>query len=81
MFSALILVCSIESGYITQNCIELNDEWGPYNTEENCIIRLKQIEKEFLNDPIFNFYIFSQLSFPDSVGMKRQCKKDNSIDA
>lgn len=76
MFEALFVVCALESGITTDTCIELTDTWGPYRTEENCQIRLNQIE----NNPLFNFYIFSQLGFPDYImPIISECIPDNSV--
>lgn len=82
MFGALIIVCVLENGITTDKCIELADTWGPYRTEENCQIRLNHIENEIENNPLFNFYIFSRLGFPDYITqIISECIPDNSENA
>ena len=46
MLKALVLVCVIQSTALGEQCIVFEDKWGPYNTEENCQIRVKQMGEE-----------------------------------
>ena len=42
MFTAMVLACAIGSTDIGQ-CIEATDEWGPYDTREECMMRVHQM--------------------------------------
>ena len=48
MFQAFVIACatSINLGIDMDSCLRFNDSWGPYKTEENCIIRSKQMYTE-----------------------------------
>lgn len=46
MLKALILVSILESTTSGEQCIFFEDEWGPYNTEDNCQIRVNQMGEE-----------------------------------
>lgn len=48
MFHAFILACSasISSQVDWDTCLVFGDSWGPYRTEENCLIRSRQMVLE-----------------------------------
>ena len=48
MFNAFVIACAttITSEVNWDTCIRFNDSWSPYKTEENCIIRSKQMYTE-----------------------------------
>jgi hypothetical protein len=58
MFDAIVLVCAINSTYGIQlnSCISLNDQWGPYYTEENCNIRATQMVDDIINSELNPFF-------------------------
>lgn len=47
MLKAIILVCVVQSS--VELCLEFEDDWGPYNTEENCQIRVNQMGRELFD--------------------------------
>lgn len=82
MFEVLIIICALENGITTNKCIDLTDTWGPYRTEENCQIRLNQMENEIKNNPLIDFYVFSNLGFPEYiVPVVTTCISDNQESA
>lgn len=46
MFKATILVC-----LLSQDCIELVDNRGPYDAEEACKARVSEMFKDFMSTP------------------------------
>jgi len=40
MFHAILLICVIGDA---DNCIALHDQWGPYQTKEECVERIYQM--------------------------------------
>lgn len=44
MFKALVLAC-----FITQNCVELQDNRGPYKTEIECKARVAEMISDFVS--------------------------------
>lgn len=44
MFEAIIIVCNI----MFQNCVQLNDTFGPYPTKQDCFDRLVVMERGVL---------------------------------
>ena len=40
MFTAMVLACAVG---MTDVCIEATDEWGPYESEELCLMRVHQM--------------------------------------
>lgn len=45
MFHAFIIACAASASFeIDQSrCVMIEDMWGPYKTEENCMIRVDQM--------------------------------------
>jgi hypothetical protein len=80
MFEAFVIVCATTLSYgINQNsCFPLNDEWGPYKTEENCSIRANQMSEEILRgelNPYF-FELYQSLGVPiDLLYAEGHCEK------
>lgn len=74
MFEAFVVVCAVSANLeIDQNnCMFLYDEWGPYNTEENCMIRTDQMVDETLNSEM-NFYISKLLGYPIFLHAQSYC--------
>ena len=62
MFSAFVIVCAatLNSEVDWDTCTRYNDSWGPYKTEENCIIRSRQMHTEItagsLKDVVFLYF-------------------------
>tara|TARA_R100000005_G_C4904043_1_gene144851 strand:+ start:147 stop:353 length:207 start_codon:yes stop_codon:yes gene_type:complete len=42
MFTAMVLACAIGSAS-PDTCIEATDEYGPYKTREECVMRVHQM--------------------------------------
>ena len=42
MFTAMVLACAIGS-VDASTCIEATDEYGPYKTREECVMRVHQM--------------------------------------
>jgi hypothetical protein len=40
MFTAMVLACAIG---MTNTCVEATDELGPYETKEQCVMRVHQM--------------------------------------
>ena len=74
MFEAFILVCAVSVNMeIDQtSCIIFQDDWGPYNTEENCNIRTSQMVDETLNGEM-NLYISKLLGYPTFLYAQPYC--------
>jgi hypothetical protein len=45
MFKAMVLVCLMVTP-TSERCAVVEDEWGPYNTIENCNIRVNQMSQD-----------------------------------
>lgn len=78
MFQAFVLVCAAASNLKVDysNCMLLEDNWGPYITQENCDIRTAQIMDEVLNSEM-NYYITAMLGYPDLLYVEGQCTTNN----
>ncbi|MDA1317399.1 MAG: hypothetical protein O3B87_05265 [bacterium] len=62
MFKAFVVVCVASTNQIYYNtCIQVNDTWGPYVTEEDCRIRSEEMVYQILygeiNTIIIEMYI------------------------
>ena len=80
MFHAFLLICAVDSYGNEGSCVTINDNWGPYRTEEHCEIRSEQILVEIFEDPFLNFYVGEQLNFAPEVIYDFICIKDEKID-
>lgn len=47
MFTAMILAC-----LVTQECIKLEDDRGPYKTEVECKARAAEMMQDFISAPV-----------------------------
>lgn len=76
MFSAFVIACatSINLGIDMDSCLRYNDSWGPYKTEENCIIRSKQMHKE-IAEGVLKEYVFIDLGNPSGIIVQGFCEK------
>lgn len=76
MFSAFAIACaaSVNLGVDFDSCLRYNDQWGPYKTEENCVIRSKQMHKE-ITEGILKKYVFLDLKNPDHIIAVSFCEK------
>jgi hypothetical protein len=63
MFEAFVIVCAatLAQEIDRNSCMQLNDSWGPYRTEENCDIRSRQMVDEVINGDL-NPVLFSMYS-------------------
>lgn len=43
MFKAVLLICLMGKPEGMENCMELHDQWGPYETKELCVKRIYQM--------------------------------------
>lgn len=68
MFNAFVIACAttIASEVNWDTCIRFNDSWGPYKTEENCIIRSKQMYNEITEKRLKDI---TMLYFENSEGL------------
>jgi hypothetical protein len=46
MFKAFVIVCILVSPQVGEQCQPFEDTWGPYNTFENCSIRVDQMAED-----------------------------------
>ena len=76
MFSAFVMACatSVSLGVDMDSCLRYNDSWGPYRTEENCIIRSKQMHKE-IAEGVLKEYVFIDLGSPEGIIVQGFCEK------
>ena len=76
MFSAFVIACaaSINLGVDFDSCLRYNDQWGPYKTEENCVIRSKQMHKE-ITEGVLKEIVFLDLGNPEHMIVKGFCEK------
>jgi hypothetical protein len=53
MLKAFVVVCVVQS--YAEQCLLFEDDWGPYTTEENCMIRVNQMGRELFENmsPVF----------------------------
>ena len=74
MFEAFIIVCAVSANMKIDdsNCLALQDDWGPYITNENCNIRTDQMIDETLNGEM-NYYISALLGYPPFLYAKGYC--------
>jgi hypothetical protein len=50
MFKAFVVICIIAAPQSGEQCHVFSDTWGPYNTLENCVIRVDQMANEIFDD-------------------------------
>lgn len=49
MFKAFVIVCAASTSQVYYDtCIQVNDTWGPYVTEEDCLARSEEMMGEIL---------------------------------
>jgi len=64
MFKALVLACAI--GNVSPGtCIEATDERGPYETREECVVRVEQMVTAL------------QMTMPVPMGCRFRCEEPN----
>lgn len=76
MFSAFVIACatSINLGVDIDSCLRFNDSWGPYKTEENCIIRSKQMHND-IAEGVLKESVFISLDNPPGIIVQGFCEK------
>jgi hypothetical protein len=76
MFQAFVIACatSVNLGIDMDSCLRFNDSWGPYKTEENCIIRSKQMHNEIANG-VLKESVFFTLDNPEGIIVQGFCEK------
>ena len=60
MFTAMVLACAIG---MTNTCVEATDELGPYETREQCVMRVHQMVTTM------------QMAFPQPHTYRYKCKE------
>lgn len=76
LFYAFIVVCAVLANdeVDLDQCIKMDDTFGPYKTEENCVIRSRQMVDDVLygdlNEPMFFI-----MGYPPSLQVDGYCKK------
>jgi hypothetical protein len=78
MFQASAIVCAVLSYQIDYDtCIFLNDIWGPFRTEENCLIRANQMVSDVVDGEtrsvIFDYYLWTLGVYPDLIYAEGHC--------
>jgi len=76
MFSALILVCAVYSGQVSDNCVGFEDTWGPYKTVEKCSIRTNQMVS-FLSGR--KQFVFETLGNPEGLKVMQKCTPEGEL--
>jgi hypothetical protein len=74
MFAAFVIVCAVNFNMeIDQSrCLQFDDDWGPYSTEENCMIRANQMSEEVGKGDI-NTAITIMLEYPPLLYSEGRC--------
>jgi hypothetical protein len=75
MFHAFVIACAANFNMEIDEsrCIMFEDAWGPYKTEENCVIRANQMVKD-AGEGNMNLVITSILGYPPFVYAEGHCK-------
>ena len=58
MFKTLILVCALDVANI-DNCYIVEDEYGPYSTRAECVLRAKEMQRElsyYISEPVKSYH-------------------------
>lgn len=77
MFKAFIIVCAASSISVDRSsCIMLDDQWGPYKTEENCDIRAAQMTNDVLTGELSEI-MFQVLGDPQFLYAEGYCEEIN----
>lgn len=85
MFEAFVIVCAANFSYEINydSCFPMTDEWGPYETQENCDIRTNQMVDEILRGPIapLLFELYSNMGIPtEQIYAEGVCRELNVDD-
>jgi hypothetical protein len=74
MFAAFIIVCAVNFNMeIDQSrCLSFEDVWGPYRSEENCMIRANQMSRES-GEGDMNTIITMMLGYPPMFYSEGHC--------
>jgi len=85
MFHAFVLICAATFGEPNADvCIRLDDTWGPYRTEENCLIRSNQIFTSSMNGDldhiIFDSFLNEYQSIPEDLYIRGFCIPSNQFE-
>lgn len=75
MFKAFVIVCAVNFNMeIDQSrCLMFEDSWGPYNTEESCMIRANQMSEE-VGKGDMNAVVTMMLGYPPLIYSEGRCK-------
>jgi hypothetical protein len=75
MFHAFVIACAanLNMEIDRSSCIILEDTWGPYKTEEHCIIRANQMYDE-AREANLNLLIMMSLNYPSFVYSESRCR-------
>jgi hypothetical protein len=75
MFHAFVIACAanLNMEIDRSSCIILEDTWGPYKTEEHCIIRANQMYDE-AREANLNLLIMMSLNYPPFIYSESHCR-------
>ena len=80
MFNAIVLVCALAAGGNSEDsCVNIEDELGPYKTEQACENRIKSMVEILETDKIFRFYVEMRLGFPELMSVNEICLKEDLL--
>ena len=75
MFHAFVIACAanLNMEIDRSSCIILEDAWGPYKTEEHCIVRANQMYDE-VSEVDLNLLITMSLNYPPLIYTESLCR-------
>lgn len=82
MFHAFVIVCaaSFNMEIDQSRCLSIEDAWGPYRTEENCMIRANQIVEDVGEDEM-KLGITAMLGYPPMIYAEGRCTQSEDVPA
>jgi hypothetical protein len=74
MFHAFVIVCAVNltMEIDRSRCLSFEDTWGPFRTEENCMIRANQMSRES-SEGDMNTIITRMLNYPPMIYSEGHC--------
>jgi len=74
MFHAFVIACaaSLNMEIDRSSCIMFEDTWGPYKTEDHCMIRANQMYDEARESEL-NLLIIMSLNYPPFIYSESHC--------
>ena len=76
MFTTMLTLCaaSLMGEVDYDNCVGLEDTYGPYQTKAECVTRAEEMLTEIKTNQLTATFVGSQLGFPPNIHFSYTCE-------